>query len=103
MPPFVPGIVPGTKGVCPGTDWASIVQNKTDKEKTRVCPWDKAGLSQGQVRFVFGTMPGSSQGQPDQKVYVYVPFSLPEVTLDPAQTCLQKIPCSLEHQLACRI
>ena len=33
------------------------------------------GLSQGQTRFVPGTFPGSSQEQPDQTFYVYVPFS----------------------------
>ena len=32
-------------------------------------------MSQGQLRFVPGTFLGSSQEQPDQKVYVYVPFS----------------------------
>ena len=42
-----PGFVPGTK-------W--------------VCPRDKS-------RFVPGTISGSSLGQPDQKVYVYLPFS----------------------------
>ena len=33
------------------------------------------GLYQGQIRFVPGTILGSPQGQPDQKIYVYVPFS----------------------------
>ena len=37
------------------------------------CKSQAVGLSQGQIRFVPGTIPGSSQGQPDQKVYV--PFS----------------------------
>ena len=75
MPPFVPGIVPGTNWVCPrdkpgeiglplcrirripgfalfftgfvpGTNW--------------VCPWDNSG---------------ENWDQPDKKVYVYVPFS----------------------------
>ena len=36
------------------------------------------GLSQGQAGFVPGTILGSSQGQPDQKVHVYVPFFLPK-------------------------
>ena len=32
------------------------------------------GLPLGQAWFVPGTIPGPSHGQPDQKVYVYVPF-----------------------------
>ena len=40
----------------------------------KVCPWDKVGLFQEQIRFVAGTILGSSQGQPNQKVYVYVPL-----------------------------
>ena len=33
------------------------------------------GLPQGQTRLVPGASPGSSQKQPDQRAYVYVPFS----------------------------
>ena len=36
---------------------------------------ENLGLSQGQTRLVPETFPGSSQEQPDQKVYVHVPFS----------------------------
>ena len=65
--------------------------------KTLVCPWDKpgfAGLPLCKIRRkpgfvpgfhricprdkpgeIPGTNPGSSQDQPDKKVYVYVPFS----------------------------
>ena len=94
MPPFVPGIVPGTSWVCPwdtrgivpGTNW--------------VCPWDKpgfAGLPLCKIRRkprcvpgfhricprdkpgeIPGTNPGSSQGQPDKTSLCLCAFFLPE-------------------------
>ena len=60
MSPFVPRSVPGTNPAC---------------------PWDKLGFEplckiRRKPRFVPGTNPaGPSPGQPDWKVYVYVPFS----------------------------
>ena len=57
LPPFVPRIVPGTNWVCP-----------RDKPGFAGLPVCKIGRK---PRFV----PGSSQDQPDKKVYVYVPFS----------------------------
>ena len=37
----------------------------------------QSGFVPGTSQAVLGTFPGSSQGQPDQKVNVYVPFSCP--------------------------
>ena len=76
VPPFVPGIVPGTNWVCPRDKpgFAGLPVCKIWRKSGfvpgfhRVCPKDKPGE-------IPGTNPGSSQDQPDQKVYVYVPFS----------------------------
>ena len=67
--------LPSSPGLSQGqTRWnrASTVQNK---EKTRVCPRFSPGFSRGQARWNPWDKPGSSQDQPDKKVYVYVPFS----------------------------
>ena len=71
--PFVPGNVPGKNWVCPRDKLGFF--HCVNKEKTWLFPWDKVGLSQGQTQLVPGTFPGSSQEQPNQKIYVYVPFS----------------------------
>ena len=76
MPPFVPGIVPGTNWVCPRDKpgFAGLPLCKIRRKPGfvpgfhRVCPRDKPGE-------IPGTNPGSSQDQPDKKVYVYVAFS----------------------------
>ena len=76
VPPFVPGIVPGTNWVCPRDKpgFAVLPLCKIRRKPGfvpgfhRVCPKDKPGE-------IPGTNPGSSQDQPDKKVYVYVPFS----------------------------
>ena len=67
--PSTPGCLSqGQTGFVPGTNRASIVENK---EKTWVCPWDKLGSSRGQTGLVPGTNLGSSQDQLGQRVYVY--------------------------------
>ena len=76
VPPFVPGIVPGTNRVCPRDKPGEIglplckIRRKPGFVPGfhRICPRDKPGE-------IPGTNPGSSQDQPDKKVYVYVPFS----------------------------
>ena len=40
-----------------------------------MCPRFSPDLSQDKPGEIPGTNPGSSQDQPDKKVYVYVPFS----------------------------
>ena len=76
MPPFVSGIVPLIHRVCPWDKPGEIglplcrIRRKPGFVPGfhRVCPRDKPGE-------IPGTNPGSSQDQPDKKVYVYVPFS----------------------------
>ena len=51
-------------GFVPGTNWGFTVLKEED-----------VGLSHGQTGVCPGMTPGSSQGQPDQNVYVHVPFS----------------------------
>ena len=62
VPPFVPGIVPGIS-LCKIRRKPGCVPSFH-----RICPRDKPGE-------IPATNPGSSQDQPDKKVYVYVPFS----------------------------
>ena len=86
LPPFVPGLSQGKTqfvGKNPVCPWDKLGFHCVNKKKTWVCPRDSPGLSQGQPGSVPGTNWGSSQGQPDQKIYVYVPFFLP----DCKQTC----------------
>ena len=45
------------------------------KEKTRVCPRFHRSCPRDKPGEIPGTNPGSSQDQPDKKIYVYVPFS----------------------------
>ena len=76
MPPFVPGIGPGTNRVCPrdkpGEIGLPLCQIRSKPGFVpgfhRICPRDKPGE-------IPGTNPGSSQDQPDKKAYVCVPFS----------------------------
>ena len=76
MPPFVPGIVPGTNWVCPrdkpGDEGLPLCKIRRKPGFVpgflRACPRDKPGE-------LPGTNPGPSQEQPDKKIYVYVPFS----------------------------
>ena len=75
VPPFVPGIVPGTNRVCPRDKPGEIglplckIRRKPGFVPgfQRICTRDKPGEMPG-------ANPGSSQDQPDKTFYVYVPF-----------------------------
>ena len=83
MPPFVPGIVPGTNRVCPRDKPGEIGLPLC---KIRRKPGCVPGFHTG---FVPGTnpvkSPGQTRGRPKtnrtKKIYVYVPFSCLSVSL----------------------
>ena len=76
MPPFVPGIVPGTNRVCPRDKPGEIglplckIRRKPGFVPGfhRICPRDKPGEIPGQTR-------GRPKTNRTKKFYVYVPFS----------------------------